>query len=68
MKPAQYTDITGGVLQALEYLNEKNPGHKTILVFSDLKEDLKKGYVRDIPLQLEGFEARGTKHGENTDC
>ena len=56
VKPAQYTDITGGVLQALEYLNEKNPGHKTILVFSDLKEDLKKGYVRDIPLQLEGFE------------
>jgi hypothetical protein len=56
VKPAQYTDITGGVLQALEYLNEKNPGHKTILVFSDLKEDLKKGYVRDIPLQLQGFE------------
>ena len=56
VKPAQYTDITGGVLQALEYLNEKNPGRKTVLVFSDLKEDLKEGYVRNIPLQLEGFE------------
>ncbi|MFQ5775139.1 MAG: hypothetical protein ACE5GS_11525 [Kiloniellaceae bacterium] len=56
VKPAQYTDITGGVLQALEYLNEKNPGTKTVLIFSDLKEDLKNGYVRDIPLQLEGFE------------
>jgi hypothetical protein len=56
VKPAPHTDITGGLLQALEYLNEKDAGHKTILVFSDLKEDLKKGYVREIPLQLEGFD------------
>jgi hypothetical protein len=54
--PAAYTDITGGVLQATEYLNEKNPGRKTILVFSDLEEDLKEGYVRDIPLTVDGFE------------
>ncbi|MGH6902194.1 MAG: vWA domain-containing protein [Geminicoccaceae bacterium] len=54
--PAAYTDITGGVLQAVEYLNEKNPGRKTILVFSDLEEDLKDGYVRDIPLTMDGFE------------
>ena len=40
VEPAAYTDITGGVLQAVEYLNEKNPGRKTILVFSDLEEDL----------------------------
>lgn len=56
VKPAAHTDITGGVLQAVEYLNEKNPGQKSILIFSDLKEDLKKGYVRDIPLQLGGYE------------
>ena len=56
VKPAAHTDITGGVLQATEYLNEKNPGRKSILIFSDLKEDLKKGYVRDIPLQLGGYE------------
>ena len=56
VKPAAYTDITGGILQASEYLNEKAPGHKTILIFSDLKEDLKKGYVRDIPLTVDGFE------------
>jgi hypothetical protein len=54
--PAAYTDITGGVLQAVEYLNEKDPGRKTILVFSDLQEDLKDGYVRDIPLTMDGFE------------
>ncbi|NIR31210.1 MAG: VWA domain-containing protein [Gammaproteobacteria bacterium] len=56
VKPAQHTDITGGVLQAIEYLNEKGTGKKDILVYSDLKEDLPKGYVRDIPLQLEGFD------------
>jgi hypothetical protein len=51
-----YTDITGGVLQAIEFLNEKNNGRKEILIFSDMKEDLAKGYVRDLPLDLRGFE------------
>lgn len=53
---ATHTDITGGVLQAIEFLNEKNSGRKTILIFSDLQEDLAKGYVRDVPLELKGFE------------
>jgi len=56
VKPSSYTDITGGVLQAIEYLNEQDAGFKTILIFSDLKEDLKEGYIRDIPLQLNGFQ------------
>jgi hypothetical protein len=51
-----YTDITGGLLQAVEFLNEKAPGRKTIFIFSDLKEDLAEGYVRDIPVELDGFE------------
>lgn len=54
-QPAAYTDITGGLLQAVEYLNEQQPGAKTILIFSDLKEEIKEGYNRDIPLQLDGF-------------
>jgi hypothetical protein len=53
---ASYTDITGGLLQGIEFLNEKNSGRKAILIFSDLKEDLDKGYVRDVPLDLKGFE------------
>jgi hypothetical protein len=53
--PAPYTDITGGLLQAVEFLNEKGTGTKTILIFSDLKEDLEEGYLRDIDVQLEGF-------------
>lgn len=55
-KPATHTDITGGILQAIEFLNEKNSGRKTILIFSDLQEDLAKGYVREVPLNLKGFE------------
>jgi hypothetical protein len=51
-----YTDITGGLLQAIEFLNEKGAGRKTILIFSDLEEDLQEGYVRDIILELHGFE------------
>ena len=57
VKPSSYTDITGGLLQAIEYLNEKEPGRKTVLVYSDLKEDLKKGFKRkNIALQMDSFE------------
>ena len=54
--PSPYTDITGGLLQAVEFLNEKGTGNKMILIFSDLKEDLQAGYVRDIEIELGGFE------------
>ena len=53
---AQHTDITGGLLQAVEFLNEKGTGRKTILIFSDLEQDLEKGYVRDIPVPFDGFD------------
>ncbi|HZD51979.1 MAG TPA: hypothetical protein VE175_02940 [Woeseiaceae bacterium] len=55
-RSSPYTDITGGLLQAVEFLNEKGPKRKTILIFSDLEEDLKDGYVRDINFALDGFE------------
>jgi hypothetical protein len=54
--PSSYTDITGGLLQAVEFLNEKGTGKKTILIFSDLKEDLDAGYIRDVEFELDGFE------------
>jgi hypothetical protein len=54
---APYTDITGGLLQAIEFLKEKDTGRKEILIFSDMKEDLAKGYVRDnLPLDFKGFD------------
>jgi len=56
VKGSPYTDITGGVLQATEYLNETGAGNKTVLVFSDMEEDLKEGYVRDFPIQITGVD------------
>jgi hypothetical protein len=49
---SSHTDITGGMLQAAEWLNETGAGHKYILVFSDLEEDLQAGYVRDFGIDL----------------
>ncbi len=54
-RPAAYTDVTGGLLQGIEFLNEQSVDGKTIIIFSDLEEDLPKGYVRDIPFVLDGF-------------
>ena len=55
VRGSSYTDITGGILQAVEYLNETGAGKKYILIFSDLKEELAEGYVRDFPIQMDGF-------------
>jgi hypothetical protein len=55
VRGSQYTDISGGVLQAVEYLNETQSGRKFILIFSDLKEELPRGYVRDVPFELKRF-------------
>jgi hypothetical protein len=54
VRSAAHTDITGGVLQAVEWLNEVGPGRKTVLIFSDMEEDLPEGFVRDFPMELEG--------------
>ena len=53
---SSYTDISGGILQAIEYLNESGAGKKYILIFSDMQEELAKGHTRNVPFQLKGFE------------
>lgn len=55
IKGSAYTDITGGLIQAAEYLNEANPGSKTIIIFSDMQEELSKETVRDFPIKLTGI-------------
>lgn len=56
VKPAQYTDITGGILQGSEFLTEKGVGRKTIVIYSDLQEELKKGFVRKgLQFELDDF-------------
>jgi len=56
VQPAPHTDISGGILQATEWLNEVNPGKKVVLIFSDMKEDLPDNYVRDVPFELSGVD------------
>ncbi|MDH5541738.1 MAG: VWA domain-containing protein [Nitrospinota bacterium] len=55
VKGSKYTDISGGLLQGVEFLNEKGVGKKVILIYSDLQEELPKGHVRDFPMELSGF-------------
>lgn len=55
LQASQYTDITGGILQAIEYLNETRANQRTILIFSDLKEEVKKGQIRDFPINFNGI-------------
>ena len=51
-KPSAHTDISGGVLQAAEFLNETQAKQKYILIFSDLEEDLVRGHIRDFTMPL----------------
>ena len=50
--PSRFTDITGGLIQAAEYLNEAGAGTKTIIVFSDMQEELDKVTQRGFPISL----------------
>jgi len=52
---SSYTDITGGLLQGAEYLNETGAGTRTIIVFSDMQEELGKGTKRDFPISLKNI-------------
>ena len=50
-----YTDITGGLIQGSMFLNETGAGKKTILIFSDMQEELDKVTQRDFPITLKGI-------------
>jgi len=50
-----YTDITGGLIQGGMYLNETGAGRKTILIFSDMQEELDKVTIRDFPINLKNI-------------
>jgi len=49
------TDITGGLIQASDFVNETQAGDKYVLIFSDLEEDLQKGQIRDFPIDVQGI-------------
>ena len=50
-----YTDITGGLIQGSMFLNETGAGKKTILIFSDMQEELDKATLRDFPIDLKNI-------------
>ena len=71
IKGSAFTDITGGLIQAAEYLNEAGSGAKTIIIFSDMQEELGKGTVRDFPINLKGIKVMAVNviklNTDNTD-
>jgi hypothetical protein len=52
---SSYTDITGGLIQGAEFLNETGAGKKTILIFSDMQEELDKVTIRNFPISLKSI-------------
>ena len=50
-----YTDITGGLIQGSMFLNETGAGTKTILIFSDMQEELDKETIRSFPIKMNGI-------------
>jgi hypothetical protein len=52
---AAHTDIRGAMMLGAEYLRETGAGKKTMVVFSDMAEDLPRGVKRDMaPDELKG--------------
>ena len=54
-KGSRYTDISGGMIQAAEFLRETGAGRMTIIIFSDMQEELDYKTVRDFPIKLDGI-------------
>jgi hypothetical protein len=50
-----YTDITGALIQGAQFLNETGAGKKTIIIFSDMQEELDKTTVRNFPIDLKNI-------------
>ncbi len=56
-KRTRFTDISGALLLGAEYLRETRAGKKTIVIFSDMKEELPPGARRTLgPHELDGID------------
>ena len=51
-----YTNISGGLLEAAKFLEGIGADQKYVLILSTLKEEVAKGYMPDVPLDLAGLE------------
>ena len=45
---ARYTDISGAMLNCTDFLNDTESGNRLIIIFSDMKEELKPGISRSF--------------------
>lgn len=54
IRVGSYTDITGGMLQAMSWLNTTGAGKKLIIVFSDFPDEPREGYMREFPINFNG--------------
>jgi hypothetical protein len=50
-----YTDISGALILATEFLRETGASKQTIVIFSDMKQELGKGTVRDFDYDVKGI-------------
>ncbi len=56
-RPSRFTDISGALLLAADYLRETHAGRKGIVIFSDMKEELPPGTHRALPSgELQGID------------
>jgi hypothetical protein len=55
VEPSRHTDITGGLIQAAQYLREAGTARKTVYIVSDLEEDLDDETIRDLLPDLDGI-------------
>jgi hypothetical protein len=52
---APHTDIRGAMMLGAEYLRESGAGRRTMVIFSDMEEDLPRGVKRELaPDELKG--------------
>ena len=50
-----YTDISGALILATEFLRETGASKQTIVIFSDMKQELGKGTVRNFDYDVKGI-------------
>jgi len=50
-----YTDISGALILATEFLRETKASKQTIVIFSDMKQELGKGTVRNFDYDVKGI-------------
>lgn len=56
-RAARYTDISGALLLAADYLRQTQAGRKSIVIFSDMREELPPGSRRALaPGELRGID------------